>query len=143
MPVPSVSDIIAILAVLISVRALMISSKLAKLELARDAADAAMSKKADLTAQLVKIDERKWRVIIRNVGQAAATNVRVIEADRSALLVSNEVRAKLPYELIEPGGQFQLIANVHLGMTSPKVPLRLNWDDASGKDKDKVVPVSI
>lgn len=104
----------------------------------KEEADARSAKKAELSANLVKLANNNYRVKVFNRGKAAARNVRIdltTESDESVLIAS-DVESKFPMELLEPQQGIDLIAAVHAS-TPSKIPIDLIWDDDTGTDHKK------
>jgi len=106
----------------------------------KEEADARNAKKADLSANLVKVANNNYRVRVFNRGKAPARNVRIDLATQSSdpVPITRDVDSKFPMERLEPQQGVDLIAAVHWDSPS-KMPIVLIWDDDTGTDHEKTV----
>lgn len=106
----------------------------------KEEADARNAKRADLSANLVKLANNNYRVKVFNRGKAPARNVRIDLATESddSVLSTRDVDSKFPMEQLEPQQGVDLIASLHMNSPS-KIPIDLTWDDDTGTDHRKTV----
>jgi hypothetical protein len=112
--------------------------KLNQVLLEKEALDSLVDRSAELSANLVRVGDGKWRVKVFNRGRSAARNVTIEPADGSELLMKQDVESKFPLESLEPQQGVDLIALVFLGSQS-KHPTTLRWDDDAGSGHEKTV----
>jgi hypothetical protein len=110
--------------------------KLNRMLVSKEEAEAYNAKKADLSANLVKVGNN-YRVKVFNKGRAVAHNVRVeFDTEGDSILMKRDVESKFPMEQLDPQQGVDLLASVHMNSPS-KVPIKLIWDDATGADHSK------
>jgi len=146
------SDIVAVLALLLSVVATMATiffnhrqkslirsqDALNQRLLAREEDDARAARKADLSANLVKLSKSDWRLKVFNRGKAAARNVTLDWPKDDDLLIPGDVESKFPLEVLEPMQGVELLASVHFGSKS-KHELTIRWADDFDQHNEKTV----
>jgi hypothetical protein len=109
----------------------------------KEEVEARNTKKANVSARLVKVMNNNWRVKIFNMGKAEARHVR-IEFDTDSdngILAKSDVESKFPMDRLEPQQGVDLIASLHLNSPS-KIPINLIWDDDTGNDHSKTVDLT-
>jgi len=146
----SVSDIIALMALVFSAWSLYqnhrfnkrqsvfeeTNAKLSQILIEKETGEIAEQKKAELSANFVKIG-KNHRLKIFNRGKAVAKNVRLELLDNGdSLLQQNEADRKFPVPVLETHGCVELIAFVHMGSPS-RAHIKLIWDDESGTGIEK------
>lgn len=155
MPV-SFSDVVAILALLLSLvatittirfnrqqQSLIASQELLNQRLlAREENEARVSAQADLSANLVQVGKHNWRLKIYNRGKAAARNVTIKSPEKDGFLIQSDVDSKFPLESLEPAHAVELIASVHLGSAS-KHEVTLCWSDDLNDSRKKTIYVTL
>lgn len=109
------------------------AERLNNLLIAREAADAEEQRKADVSANFVKIGKSDFRLKVFNRGVSAARNVRLEVLGGEELFARNELAEKFPFPVLERQQHVDMIVFVSLG--SPRrAHLRLIWDDDTGAD---------
>lgn len=111
--------------------------RLNRLLLAKEQEAAVSSKRADLSARLVKLG-KGYSVKVFNRGNAVARNVRLLVPDGTTLLIQSDVDAKFPLEHLEPQSGVDLIARVYIGSAS-KQSLSIFWEDDHAAANEKTV----
>jgi hypothetical protein len=106
--------------------------------LAREESDAEANRRADLSANLIKVGKSNWRVRVYNRGKAAARNVTVHWPPDDDLLIQSDVDSKFPLEVLEPAHGVELHALVHMGSRS-KHEITLRWSDDLSRTNEKTV----
>jgi hypothetical protein len=120
------------------------TERLNKILIERETAEAAASKKADLSANIYKSGKSDYRVKIFNRGRGVARNVRVedLNPEEDSILIQSEIGHKFPVPILEQHQSVELIAAITLG--SPlRAHIKLLWDDATGQDQEKELTPSL
>lgn len=152
----SASDIIAILAMLISAyaawktvkfnnrRKTLIESqeKLNLRLLEREDAYSESDKKADIGATFVKLGSNKYRLKVWNKGKSTARNVSIEFPDGNDCIVQSDVSDKFPLEALDTHQSVELIAAIHEG-TKRKHAIKLIWSDEFSQRNEKTVYLTI
>jgi len=145
-------DVVAVLALVLSVvatiatirfnnrqKSLVESQRLLNLRLlAREELDAETNRRADLSANFVKMGKSSWRLKVFNRGKAVASNVSITWPDDDDFLIRREVEAKFPLEVLEPMQGVELLALVSFGSRS-KHQITLRWSDEYSESNEKTV----
>lgn len=120
------------------------NERLNRLLIDKETAEREAAARADLSANFIKIGKNNWRLKVFNRGPGTASNVRLEMLDDGAsdLLIDSDVQRKFPVPILEQHQNIELIAAVTMGSPS-RAHLRLVWDDASGKDREKEVTPTI
>ncbi|MGN7509086.1 hypothetical protein [Aeromonas salmonicida] len=147
----SLTDAIALLALLLSAYSIYktiefnrrqnefssTADHLNKLLLRKEKDDAVSTISADLNARIVKIGNGH-RLKIYNKGKSPARNIRVKYPDVEGFSIIDDTQ---PLDIIQPGGNFDLIVATGLGAPSA-VTIKLIWDDERGRDREVETTVS-
>jgi hypothetical protein len=72
------------------------------LMIAKELVEAQNTKKADVSANLIKVGENNYRVKVLNRGKAEARNVRIEDSASGSYLIEQDVKSKFPLERLEP-----------------------------------------
>lgn len=114
------------------------NDRLNQMLIEKEAQENEAQKRADLSANFVKIGKNDYHLKVFNRGPGTASNVRVELLDQAArdMLIVSDVSRKFPVPILEQHQSVGLLAAVHLGSPS-RVEIALVWDDASGKDRRK------
>lgn len=135
-----ISLLIALLAVAISLVSLVRSRETAKkqLELQQSTARLASRQLQDyeerdkaqviacLDCTLEQRGKNDWRIVIANVGEAPAAEVRLSWLDKPEVLVQGELEEKFPLATLEPGKSISLIAAITYDV-APPIDVQLEW----------------
>jgi hypothetical protein len=149
-------DLLSLAAVLVSVYAVYTTSKfnsrqkallenqdrLNKILLEKETEEISDSQKADVSANLVRYGQTKYRIKIFNKGKSPARNVRVSFPDGSDLVIPADIDEKFPLEILEPHQAVELIAAVCLG-SKGKYQVDLSWTDGSDQNREKTTYVTV
>jgi hypothetical protein len=152
----TLSDVAAIIALLLSGYAIWTTSRFNKRQLsliasqeelnkrllARDDSDALESRKADVGASYVKLGNSKYRLKVFNKGKASARNVRIEFSDGDGPVPKSELDDKFPMEVLEQHQSVDLIAAVSMG-TPRKQTAILKWTDDHSDDNEKTVYLTL
>lgn len=111
--------------------------RLNRLLLAKEQEAAVSSRRAVLSARLVKLGNG-YRVKIFNRGNAAARNVRILIPEGTTLLIQSDVNAKFPLEHLESQNGVDLIAQIYTGSAS-KQSISIFWADDHSDSNEKTV----
>lgn len=138
------SAIVAFVALIVSAISLHKSNKfsatadrLNRLLIEREQADGIASKRADLSANIIKVGKTNYQLKVFNRGKGVARNVRLIDLDQgNSLLIAADIQRKFPVLVMEQHQSVELIAAITLG-SRPCVHIKLLWDDETGKDNEK------
>lgn len=97
------------------------------------------ARRADLCAEVIRLDARSYRLKIFNKGKAIATNITL--ETQSDFIATNEVNQLFPLERLEPQGQV-LLAVFYGNSTPSKNEILLRWSDREAANKEKNVTVT-
>lgn len=113
------------------------TEKLNRLLIERELQAEQDSKRADLSANLVKVGENRWRLRVCNRGKGTARNVRLVDLQGNhSILVKGDIQAKFPLGLLEQHQSADVVAAILL--SSPRrAHIKLLWDDDTGSDHEK------
>jgi hypothetical protein len=145
-----VSAIVALVALIISIVSMHKANKfgatadrLNRLLIEREQADGVASKKADLSANIIKTGKSDYRLKIFNRGKGTARNVRLIDlAGDCSMIMADEFQRKFPLTLLEQHQSVELIVVVTLG-GSRSSHIKLQWDDETGVNHEKELTETI
>lgn len=155
---PDLGDIAAVLALILSAWSMKKTNdfnrrqtefienndRLNQVLIEKEAQESEAQKRADLSANFLKIGKSDYRLKVFNRGPGTASNVRLELLDQAAkdMLVQDDVKRKFPVPILEQHQNVDLCAAVHLGAPS-RIEIALVWDDASGNDRRKpLTPVT-
>lgn len=152
----TVSDVIAVIALLVSVYAIWTTSRFNKRQLsliesqeqlnqrllAQGESEALESLKADVGARLVKLGSSKYQLKVFNKGKAAARRIEIEFPQGNNLVPDNELKHKFPMEILEKHQSVDLIAAVHMG-TPVKQTAILRWVDEHSETNEKIVYLTL
>ena len=100
------------------------------------------SRRADLSANLVKVGKSNWQLKVFNRGKATARNVRLIDLQEdNSVLVRRHIQRKFPVPFLEQH-QYVEVAVISLLNGPSRAHIKLVWDDESGDGKEKEVTPS-
>jgi hypothetical protein len=136
--------IVALVALIISLISMRKTNKfgettdrLNRLLIERETADGVVAKKADLSANLIRTGKNDHRLKVFNRGRGVARNVRLLDLNAGeSILISSDISRKFPVPILEQHQSVEVIASMHL-KSSPRVHIKLQWDDESGSDHEK------
>jgi hypothetical protein len=151
---PDLGDIAAVLALILSAWSMKktndfnrrqkefidTNDRLNQMLIEKEAQESEAQKRADVSANFIKLGKTDYRLKVFNRGPGTASNVRVELLDEAAkdMLIESDVKRKFPIPILEQHQNVDLIAAVHLGSPS-RIEIALVWDDASGTDRRKVL----
>lgn len=118
------------------------AQRLNELLIAREAADDAEKKRADVSASFTQVSRSNYRFKVYNRGAGTARNVRATFTAGGDVLAKGEIEEKFPLPMLEQHHHVELLCFIH--MQSPRrAELTLQWDDDSGADwhKDLVLDI--
>jgi hypothetical protein len=138
------SAIVALVALIISIVSMNKANKfgstadrLNQILIEREQAEEVASKKADLSANMIKTGKSDYRLKIFNRGKGDARNVRLIDlAGDCSIIIANDIQRKFPLTLLEQHQSVELIAVVTLS-GSRSSHIKLQWDDETGVNHEK------
>lgn len=139
-----VSAIVALVALILSMISMRkankfgaTSDRLNRILIEREQAEWIASKKADLSANMVKVGKNDYRLKIFNRGKGTARNVRLTDlTGASSVLIASDIQRKFPVPILEQHQTVELVAAVTLS-TGPSGHIKLRWDDETGVDHEK------
>ena len=148
----NISDIISILALLLSAYALRKTNQFNKkqeslinsqneinnLMKEKELKNIKLEKQADLNMNLVLLGTKNRRVRVFNKGQAPAYHVELIIPEDNHLLLETEVESVFPLEILEPNQSVNLIISTSLG-TGRKNKFKLVWQDEFSSENSKTI----
>lgn len=116
-----------------------LEEKLKRYELEEKERKLAESSKAIVEARIYNISKGKYKMKIWNSGQAIAYNINFSVPDELNGVV---FRDKVPFEMLEPGKNFEEHIIVHTGVPH-KFWLKTVWEDSDGKyfEKEQIVTI--
>ncbi|WP_380872107.1 hypothetical protein ACFB49_30550 [Sphingomonas sp. DBB INV C78] len=112
------------------------AQRLNELLITRDAAETELQRKADISANFVKIGKSNYRLKVFNRGAGAARNVRLEMLAGDGLIGDSELQQKFPLPVLEWQQYVELLCYVHL-KSSRRAHVRLMWDDDGGQGQSK------
>jgi hypothetical protein len=153
---PSVSDVVSIVALALSAYALWTTSKFHRRQLSliesqeklnarllsKDESEALEKRKADVGASLTKLGTSKYRLKVFSEGKASARNVQIEFPEGNDIVPESEISAKFPMQILEQHQSVDLIAAVHMG-TPPKQTVVLRWQDDHSNANEKTVYITL
>lgn len=152
----TISDIVAVIALLLSANAIWTTQKFNKRQLsliesqeelnkrllAQDESEALEARKADVGAKYVKLGSSKYKLRVFNKGKAVARNVSIEFPDGDSSVPESELREKLPMEILEQHGSVDLIAAVSMGTPSKQTAF-LRWADDHSDNNEKTAYLTL
>ena len=105
--------------------------------LAREDADAAEGKRAELGADFFKVGSSDYRLKIYNKGKSAARDVQIDFPEGNDVVDESDVEIKFPLKVLERHQSVELIVSFHMDSKSTH-PLRLRWADDAKADNVKM-----
>lgn len=138
------SAIIAFIALLVSFVSMHKTNKfsstadrLNKILIEKEQAEGLSSKKADISANLIKISKNDYRLKVFNRGKGVARNVRLIDLNTAdSVLMASEIERKFPIPILDPHQSVEVIAAVFLS-SNPRAHIKIIWDDDTGVSHEK------
>lgn len=113
------------------------TDRLNRLLIERETAEGVASKKADLSANMIKVGKNDHRLKVFNRGKGVARNVRLTDLNATdSILISSEISRKFPVPILEQHQWVEVIAANHMG-AGPRVHIKLEWDDDTGAGHEK------
>lgn len=113
------------------------TDRLNRLLIERETAESVASKKADLSANMIKVSQNDHRLKVFNRGKGIARNVRLTDLNANdSILISSEISRKFPVPILEQHQWVEVIAANHMG-AGPRVHIKLQWDDDTGAGHEK------
>lgn len=144
------STVIALVALIVSVFSMRKANKfgatadrLNTMLIEREEAEGVASKKADLSANMIKIGKSDYRLKVFNRGKGTARNVRLTDlTGASSIIIASSIQSKFPIPILEQHQSVELPAAVSLG-SSLRCHIKLLWDDETGADHEKELTPTI
>ena len=150
------SDIVALLAVGLSLYSMRktfefnkrqnefaeTANKLNSLLLEKESQDILDQKRADISANFIKVGQNKRRLKVFNKGKGLARNVRIEFPEGMGVLVFDDVQDKFPIPILEQYQSVELLAAVTFQSQS-RMTIKLIWNDESGTDNEKTLTPTI
>lgn len=138
------SAVVALAALIVAVVSLRKTNKfgettdrLNRLLIERETAESVASKKADLSANMIKVGKNDHRLKVFNRGKGIARNVRLTDINpQNSILIAGEISRKFPVPILEQHQSVEVIAANHMG-AEPRVHIKLEWDDDTGAGHEK------
>lgn len=119
------------------------TDRLNRMLIEREQAEGVASRRADLSANMIKIGKNDYRLKVFNRGKGTARKVRLIDLDNdNSVLLADDIRRKFPVPILEQHQSVELIAAVTLS-AGPRVHIKLQWDDEAGTDYEKELTPTI
>jgi hypothetical protein len=144
------STVIALVALIVSALSMRKANKfgatadrLNTMLIEREEAEGVASKKADLSANMIKTGKSDYRLKVFNRGKGTARNVRLTDlTGASSIIMANSIQSKFPIPILESHQSVELIVAVFLG-SSLRCHIKLQWDDETGADHEKELTPTI
>lgn len=151
MPVPvTISDVAAFLALAVAIWSAVqtgrfnrrqnefaeTAQRLNELLIAREATETEQQRKADVSANFVKIGKHNYRLKVFNRGAGAARNLRLEMLAGADLIDDQELQQKFPLPHLERQQNVELLCGVHM-QSSRRAHVKLLWDDDTGEGHTK------
>ncbi len=118
------------------------TERLNQLLIKRETEDDQDRKKADVSANFIKIGKNGYRLKVFNRGKCTARNVQIAFPEGNDLLIETDVSSKFPAPMLEQHQYIELIACVTMG-SPPRMVIKLIWDDDSGVRIEKIVTPTV
>lgn len=118
------------------------ANKLNTLLLEKESQDALYQKRADISADFIKVGQNKRSLMVFNKGRGLARDVRIEFPEGIGVLIPDEVQDKFPIPILEQDQSVELIAAVTYGSSS-RMTIKLIWNDESGADNEKTLTPTI
>jgi hypothetical protein len=113
------------------------TDRLNRLLIEREKAEGIISKRADLSANIINLGRNNYRLKIFNRGKGVAHHVKLIDMNSdNTVLISNDIKRKFPVPILEQHQSVELAVAVSHGST-PHIHIKLIWDDETGKNHEK------
>jgi len=113
------------------------TDQLNRLLIDRETQAGQVSKRADLSANLISVGKNNWRLKVFNRGKGTARNVRLIDLqEEGSVLAQNVIRQKFPVPILEQH-QWVEVAALQLMAGPARARIKLIWDDETGSDYEK------
>lgn len=107
------------------------AERLNQLLIERESAESQQQRKAEVSANFIKIGKSTYRLKVYNRGAVSARNVRLAMLTGGELIGNRELDDKFPIPKLDRQQSIEMIAFVH--MQSPRrAHIRLEWDDDTG-----------
>lgn len=138
------SAIVALVALIVSVFSMhkanqfgATADRLNQMLIEREQAEGIALKKADLSANMVKVGRNDYRLKVFNRGKGTARKVRLIDlSGDNSVLIASDIKRKFPVPILEQHQSVELIAAVTMNR-GPSGHIKLQWDDETGVDHEK------
>ena len=138
------STVIALVALIVSVFSMRKANKfgatadrLNTMLIEREEAEGVASKKANLSANMIRTDRNNYRLKVFNRGKGTAHNVRLTDlTGNNSVLLLSEIEEKFPIPILEQHQSVELIVVVS-SYSSLRCQIKLQWDDETGADYEK------
>ncbi len=147
--ISSLAVVVSIVALFVTLRSTRASERLSEREielvrfqLTKARREIEDEKRASVSARLYKVDKSNWRLKVYNQGPAEAKNVRIVLNEQNQLIDARSASEKFPMTRLEVGQSVEMNAYVHLASPS-KEWIVLNWDDASGIDRENRLEITL
>ncbi|APR51916.1 hypothetical protein CA223_07260 [Sphingomonas koreensis] len=107
----------------------------------KEEGDALASKRADVSASIVRHSKHTYHLRIYNRGKGNARNIRVNVLKGEGLFRDGDMAQKLPYPNLDTHQSFNLALFVHL-QSPRRTTVQIEWeDDVSGGSKELTLDV--
>lgn len=136
------------IAILISLFALGFSiytgnkqNELNDLQISKENRNIEKLKKADFSAELVKDGSNSHKIVVKNIGESEARNVRIADLSDGHYIIGSELRNKFPRQIIHSMESVHMVAALH--MSSPRtMHFDIQWEDDNSKYNRKSFTLS-
>lgn len=118
------------------------ANKLNTLLLEKESQGALDQKRADISADFIKVGQNERSLRVFNKGRSLARDVRIEFPEGTGVLIPDEVQDKFPIPILEQDQSVELIAAVTFGSSS-RMTIKLIWNDESGADNEKTLTPTI
>jgi len=108
-----------------------LNRRLSALLIEKEEEETRSAKRADISANFVKVGKNDYRLRVYNRGKGIAKNVTLRVISGESLLSSSDLQTKFPFPSLQPHQSVDVLASVSLG-SERRVTLHITWDDPAG-----------
>lgn len=133
------SAFLALLALIVSIISMRKSNKFGKtadrlnlLLINKEQEEGHTAKRADISANLIKVGKSDYRLKVFNRGKGTARNVKLTDLDgENSIIIAGSIEEKFPVPILEQHQSIELIT--FIGYNSKfRTHIKLEWDDETG-----------
>ncbi|MCD8020115.1 MAG: hypothetical protein LUF92_11190 [Clostridiales bacterium] len=138
--ISAISLVVSLVSVVFSLKSQHLQDKVNEMDLKLKEYELAQKEKetqliACVEARAISVGSKSHRIKVWNSGNASAYNVTVAIEESAQIMVLDQ--DKMPFEILEPNKNFELILCTHLGSAN-KFKIMTKWEDKDGQKHSKV-----